>query len=151
MVGRRETLAARFAAEMCDLPPAVWERRASGSVSSHVAYVEDDPELADVIAEAWDLARSDPSETQVRSRAAPAGRVVVAQGGSWTLVARSGGPVLVLSDRIKGTLRIDRDPHEWVVAELTELVAELVNVSLGLPPYDEARIPPPPVPWRRPD
>ena len=147
---RRRALAETFATELCDLSPGVWQRRASGSVSSHVAYVEDDPELAEVIAEAWDLVRSGPPHDQVQSRPGTAGVVVAAHGESWSMVVRSGGPILVLSDRIKGTLRIDRDPHEWIVAELTELVAELINVSLGLPAYDESKIPPiPPLPWHR--
>jgi hypothetical protein len=148
--GRRRALAERFATELCDVPPAVWERQAFGSVSSHLAHVEDDPELAEVVADAWDVARSHPPHDQVQSRPGTAGRVVVAHGDTWTLVARSGGPVLVLSDRIKGVLRVDRDPHEWIVAELTELVTELINVSLGLPAYDESKIPPmPPLPWHR--
>ncbi|MBT8226472.1 MAG: hypothetical protein HKP61_23810 [Dactylosporangium sp.] len=143
---RRMTLATALATELCDLAPAVWKRRASGATCSHVAFVGDDPELADVVAEAWDAARLEPPEYQVLTRAGVAGMVVVVHGPTWSLVARSGGPVLVMSDRIAGVLRIDADPDCEV--ELTELVAELVNVGQGLPAFDESGLPPMPrLPW----
>jgi hypothetical protein len=145
----RRKLAGVYAAEMCDLPAGVWPRRALGSIVSQVLRVDDDPDLAEVIAEAWDLARGQPSPDEVASRSGVAGRVVTAHGASWSLIARSGGPVLVMSDVFGDVVRVDGDP-DWV-AELAELVAELVNVSQGLPAFDESQVPPMPrLPWHRP-
>ncbi|MBI3686097.1 MAG: hypothetical protein HY241_01945 [Actinobacteria bacterium] len=150
VMARRVGLAARLATELCDLSPGVWRRRAVGSVSSQVAYVNDDPELADVIAEAWGTVQTQPAGEWVRTRTGGFGAVVVTHGDWWSLIARTGGPVLVLSDRVRGVLRVDQDPS-WR-EELTELVAELANVGRGLPPFDESRLPPVPMlPWRHRD
>jgi hypothetical protein len=145
-VNRRVMLASALATELRDLPAPMWQRQARGATTSHVAFVGDEVELADVVAEAWDVARSQPSPGRVRAERGVSGMVVAAHGDTWSLVARSAGPVLILSDRIAGVLRVDRDPDCRV--ELSELVSELVNVAQGRPPFDESQIPPmPPLPW----
>ena len=142
---RRRALAAALATELCDLTPEVWRRRATGATRSHLAYLDDDVELADLVADAWDLVRAAPPHDQVHCRSGVAGMVVVTDGSTWTLVARSGGPILIVSDRIRGILRIDGDPYTQ--DELTELIAELINVGQGLPAFDEPQLPPmPPLP-----
>jgi hypothetical protein len=148
-VVQRRKLAGAYAAEMCELPAGVWPRRALGSIVSQVMRVDDDPDLAEAIAQAWDLARGQPSPDEVVSRAGVDGRVVVAHGAVWSLVAQLGGPILLMSDEFGDVVRVDGDP-DWA-AELAELVVELVNVSQGLPAFDESRIPPAPrLPWHRP-
>jgi len=147
-VGRRLALAGRLATELCDLTPAVWEQRAVGSVGSHLGYVSDDVELADVVAEAWGVtvAGAPVSPDAVQARGGAAGVVVVAHGRTWTMVARSGGPVLILSDRVAGVVRVDRDPE--CAAELSALVSGLSNVARGLPALDETVWSSmPPLPW----
>jgi hypothetical protein len=83
----RLAVAASFATELCDLAPVDWLRRSTGSTISHLAYISDDPELADVVAEAWDLARSTPPPGQVQTQSGVAGMVVIAHGDSWSVVA----------------------------------------------------------------
>jgi hypothetical protein len=74
--------------------------------------------------------------------------VVLVHGPDFSLAGRSGGPVLVVSDRIRGVLRIDRDPS-WQ-QELSTLIAELIAAGQGSEPFDESMVPPPPrMPWHR--
>jgi hypothetical protein len=117
-------------------------------MSSYITYLEDEPELAEIVAELWEVARSGPSPQGVSAQPGVAGMVVVAHRATFSLVCRSGGPALVLSDRISGVLRVDRDPS-WEV-ELSALVSELADVARGLAPFDESTVPPPPrMPWHR--
>ena len=137
---RRVTLAGRLAAELGELPAAVWQQRATGSVESFPARISDDVEVSEVIAQAWDLTLPgvlEPSAS-VQTRTGAAGVVIVAHGAKWSLVARSGGPVLILSDRIAGVVRVDLDPESG--AELAALVSALANVGRGLPARDEAAL-----------
>jgi len=54
----REGLAASLAAELRDFPASVWPVRSKGATSSYVTFIEDEPELADVVVALWDVARS---------------------------------------------------------------------------------------------
>jgi hypothetical protein len=145
---QRRKLAERFAAELRDLPTARWARQASGAELSQLAAISDDPALADIVAEAWELARSQPPAEQVWSRSGDAGVVVVAHGPAWSLVARSGGPVLVLSEAFEDIVRLEPDPDWLPEVELSVLVGELIAAARGEPPLDESQSPPmPPLPW----
>ncbi|BEL05579.1 hypothetical protein Q0Z83_037700 [Actinoplanes sichuanensis] len=56
--------------------------------------------------------------------------------------------MLVVSDRIRGVLRIDRDPSWQQV--LSALIGELIAVGQDSEPFDESMVPPPPrMPWHR--
>lgn len=148
---QRRRLAARFAGELCDLPPGRWRQAASGAQRSRVSYISGDPALGDIVAEAWDLARAQPSQDQVWSRTGDAGLVVVAHGQAWSLVARSGGPVLVLSEAFEGVVRLEPDEYWLPEVELSVLVGELVSASRGELPFDESQVPPMPrLPWHQP-
>jgi hypothetical protein len=110
--------------------------------------MEDEPGLAEIVADLWDVARSGPFPPGVTVQGGVAGAVVLVHGPDFSVVARSGGPALVLSDRIRGVLRVDRDPS-WQI-ELSALVSELIAVGQGSEPFDESSIPPPPpLPWHR--
>ncbi|MBT8228604.1 MAG: hypothetical protein HKP61_17675 [Dactylosporangium sp.] len=143
----RRALAATLATELCDLPPAAWQRQATPWI---LTYIDDDPELAAAVADAWDLARSQPSHDQVQTRSGAAGTVVAAHGDTWSLVARANGPILLLTNHIQSVIRIDKD-RSWQ-PDLTVLVSELIDVGRGLPPVNpnEHFLPsPPPQPWTR--
>ena len=147
---RRVRLAERLATELCDLAPEVWLQRAYGATASSRARIEDDPVLADVIAQAWDVARARPDPDLVWSRTGPGGVVVVAHGPGWSVVARAGGPMLLLAQGSQQLARVDGDP-DWA-GELAVLVEELLAASRGEPPFQESTLPPPPpMPWHHPD
>jgi hypothetical protein len=143
----RLRLAALFATELCDLPLAVWRARSEGAARSQLARIDDDVTLADIVAEAWDLARTRPVTTdQVTWQSGPGGAVVLAHGHTWSLLARAGGPVLVLSEAFTDVVRLE-DSTLWK-GELAILVGELLDAARGLPPFDETTLPPPPpLPW----
>ena len=144
----REALAGSLAGELRDLPASVWPVRSRGAASSYVAFMEDELELADIVVALWDVARSQPFPPGVSVQAGVAGTVVMVHGPDFSFVARSGGPALVVSDRIRGVLRVDRDPS-WQ-AELSGLISELIAVGQGSAPFDESMLPPPPrMPWHR--
>jgi hypothetical protein len=136
-------LAALFATELCDLPPALWRIRSEGATRSQRARIDDDETLADIVADAWDLARTRPlTPDQVHAQSGPGGAVVIAHGGTWTLIARSGGPTLVLSDTFTDIVQLEDAPL-WE-GELAVLVGELFDAAHGRPPFDESVLPPPP-------
>ena len=146
-LARRENAEA-LASELRDLPVSVWPVRSRGAASSYVVFIEDEAPLADLVVVLWDIARSRPFPPEVTVQAGLAGVVVLVQGPDFSLAGRSGGPVLVLTDRIRGVLRIDRDPS-WH-QELTILIGELIAVGQGSEPFDESVVPPPPrMPWHR--
>ncbi|BEL01933.1 hypothetical protein Q0Z83_001240 [Actinoplanes sichuanensis] len=127
---------------------SAWPVRSRGATTSYVAFVEDEIELADLVVVLWDISRSGPFPEEVSVHSGVAGTVVLVTGPDFSVVGRSGGPVLALSDRIRGVLRIDRDPG-WQ-AELSALISELIAVGQGAEPFDESTLPPPPpLPWHR--
>lgn len=138
----RKASAEALAAELRDLPAASWSVRSRGAASSYVAFIEDEPELADIVAALWDIARSGSFPPEVSVQPGAAGTALLVHGPDFSVAARSGGPVLVASDRIRGVLRVDRDPS-WAT-ELAALISELVAVGQGAPPFDESTVPPPP-------
>ena len=144
---RRVSMAGLFATELCDLPVGVWRSRASGAARSVRSRVDDDPLLADVVAELWDVARSRPVSDRVWSGTGAGGAVVVVHGPTWSVVARSGGPMLVVCEGF-AVARIENDP-DWAV-ELAVLTSELINAAAGLPPFDESSVQGwPRLPWHR--
>ncbi|TDO42317.1 hypothetical protein C8E87_6085 [Paractinoplanes brasiliensis] len=144
----REGTAAALAAELRDLPASVWPVRSRGAASSYVVFMEDEVALADLVVVLWDIARSGPFPPGVTVQSGVAGVVVLVNGPDFSVAGRSGGPVLVVSDRIRGVLRIDRDPS-WH-QELSTLIGELIAVGQGAEPFDESVVPPPPrMPWHR--
>jgi hypothetical protein len=144
----RRKLALVFAQEMAGHPGPVWARRALGSLMSVMAYVDDDADLAEMVAEAFELAREVPPRERVWSRSGPAGMVVVAHGPAWTFVARSGGPILLLAEKYTQVLRLDEDPG-WQ-GELGAMVTDLIAASEGRDPTaGVGELPAPPVPRGR--
>ncbi|WP_157751801.1 hypothetical protein [Actinoplanes derwentensis] len=147
-VTSRETLAGSLAAELRDMPASVWPARSRGAASSYVVFMEDEIVLVDLVVVLWDIARSGPFPPEVTVQAGVAGAVVLVHGPDFSVAGRSGGPVLVVSDQIRGVLRIDRDPS-WQ-QELSALIGELIAVGQGAEPFDESMLPPPPrMPWHR--
>jgi hypothetical protein len=137
-----------LASELRDLPASVWMARSRGAASSYVVFMEDEVALADLVVVLWDIARSRAFPPEVTVQSGVAGVVVLVHGADFSLAGRSGGPVLVVSDRIRGVLRIDRDPS-WQ-QELSALIGELIAVGQGSAPFDESVVPPPPrMPWHR--
>lgn len=121
-----------FARELAETPAGRWETTASGSVESVLAFVDDDAEVAEMVAEAFELSRERPARDRVWSRRGPAGVVVTAHGDSWTLVARQGGPILLLADGYAQPLRLEHDVS-WEL-ELTGAVEALVAAAEGRDP-----------------
>ncbi|MDR6316052.1 hypothetical protein [Actinoplanes couchii] len=141
-------LTSTLAAELRDMPASVWSQRSRGATGSYVMFIEDEVELADLVVVLWDIARSGPSPAGVSVQRGAAGTVLLVHGADFSLAARSGGPVLVVSDRIRGVLRLDRDPG--CQAELSALVSELIAVGQGGQPFSGSTLPPvPPMPWHR--
>lgn len=146
---RREALGSALATEMTHRSAASWAQDARGRLESVAVDIDKQPGAADAVADAFDLAYSQPSIQQVRVSDGVAGAVVLAHGPSWSVVARSAGPVLLLIDGTAAVLRVDLD-HGWET-ELNALVTALVRAGRGLPPLDESLMPGPPPdgPWRR--
>lgn len=113
--------------------------------------VDSHPLISDAVIGAWELARAHnppPSSDELIGRAGVAGVVVIAHGKTWSVVARSGGPFLVIHDWLDGVWRVDGDT-EWPY-EMAMIVSELWEVSQGRPPFDESQIPPmPKLPWHK--
>lgn len=133
---RRVQQAATFALELAILPGRRWQSQATGArLAMHIG-IDTEEVITDAVISAWELAREQPPPTrqQVYSTAGDAGRVVVGHGPSWSIVARSGGPFLVLSDAFEAVWRVDRD--ELWQAELGAIVSELIEVSQGRPAVD---------------
>ena len=95
------------------------------------ARVDGDPVLADVVAQARALAGSRPDDSLVRSQAGVGGYHQPAHGPTWSLVARSGGPVLVICEAYPDGVRIDADGDRQ--CDLAAMVAELITASRDQP------------------
>ena len=120
--------AVRLATELCDLSPEQWLLCSVGA-DAPIVTITEEPAVAEVIDQARVLARTRPAPDQVRSQAGAGGLVVVAHGPAWSLVARAGGPVLVLCASYPTGARIDADPSP----ELGALVADRIAVSRDRP------------------
>jgi hypothetical protein len=145
---RRLRLADRLATELCDLPPRVWAVRSQGANQSLRVSIEHEEVLADLMVEVWDLTRVRPlTPDLVVTRSGAGGSVLITHGDTWSLVARSGGPVLVVSDRLSYVVWVE--PSWWWEEELDAVVGALFDGVRGLPPITENDLPPVPPPWHR--
>jgi hypothetical protein len=124
---RRRAL--RLATELCDLSPGQWLLCSVGA-DAPIVSLDDEPVIAEAIGEARILGHTRPAPGHVRSQAGVGGLVVAAHGRDWSLVARSGGPVLVLCAQYPDGARLDTDSSP----ELGVLVAELIAVSRDYSP-----------------
>jgi hypothetical protein len=123
----RRRAALRLATWLCDYPRAA--RRAAFATDP---LSEDDPDpatpaLDTVLTQARALARSRPGRDLVCSQAGPGGLVVVAHTPDWSLVARSGGPVLVLARSGRHPRHVPTGPDGG--DEVATVVAELIAAS----------------------
>lgn len=145
---RRRRRADRLATELCDLPPGVWAARSEGANQSLRVSIEHEEVLADLMVQVWDLTRVRPLTPElVVTRSGAGGSVLVTHGDTWSLVARSGGPALVVSDRLSYVVRVEAS--WWWEDELDVLVRALFDGVRGLPPITEDDLPPVPPPWHR--
>jgi hypothetical protein len=139
-----------FVLELAILPGDRWVR-SKGAALALLTPVSDVAAVEEGVLAVWDLAREDPPPRMDRVYAVggDGGRIVVAHTMEVSLVARSGGPYLLLADRTgKAVWRIDGD-EVWA-ADLDEVVRELFEVAQGRPAIDESQIPPmPPLPWHQ--
>jgi hypothetical protein len=121
----RRRAALRLATWLCDYP-----RAAHRAIFATDALTEDDPDpavpaLDAVLTRARALARSRPGRDLVCSQAGPGGLVVVAHTPDWSLVARSGGPVLLLTRAGRHPRRVEDGPDggDEVATAVAELIA----------------------------
>lgn len=139
-----------FALELAMLPGRRW-LGSSASQLSLQSPVSAAQAIEDAVFAVWDLARQVPpaGREQVYSVGGDAGRIVVAHTDNASVVARSGGPFLIIVDSLgKMAWRIDTD--EIWADDLALIVRELFEVSQGRPAVDESAIPPMPrLPWHR--
>jgi hypothetical protein len=145
---RRRRLTDQFATELCDLPPAVWAVRAVGATQSLRVSIDHEDALVDLMVQVWDLTRVRPlTPDLVVTRSGAGGSVLVTHGDTWSLVARSGGPVLVVSDRLSYVARVEES--WWWEGELDAVVSALFDGVRGLPPITEDDLPPVPPQWHK--
>lgn len=143
---RRRRLADQLATELCDLPPAVWAVRAVGATQSLRVSIDHEDALVDLMVEIWDLTQVRPlTPDLVLTRTGAGGSVLVVHGDTWSFIARSGGPVLVASDRIPYVARVE--PSWWWEEELGVVVNALFDGVRGLPPVTWDDLPPVPPQW----
>lgn len=141
---------AEFALELAMLPGRRWES-SKGATLALMIGVSVVPPIEEAVLAVWDLAREDPPPGRDRVYAAfgDEAPVLVGHAESATVVARSGGPFLVMTDELGKTVwRVEAD-EVWA-QDLAEIVRELFEVSQGRPAVDESQIPPMPrLPWHR--
>ncbi|MEV6965707.1 hypothetical protein AB0M47_11365 [Hamadaea sp. NPDC051192] len=141
---------AEFALELAILPGRRWES-SKGATLALMTRVSAVPAIEEAVFAVWDLAREEPPPGRDRVYAAHGDEapIVVGHAESATLVARSGGPVLVMTDALGKTVwRVEGD-EVWV-QDLAEIFRELWEVTHGRPAVDESQIPRMPrLPWHR--
>ncbi|MEV4693134.1 hypothetical protein ACGFIP_04580 [Micromonospora zamorensis] len=141
---------AEFALELAILPGRRWES-SKGATLALMARVSAVPAIEEAVFAVWDLAREDPPPGRDRVYAARGDEapIVVGHAESATLVARSGGPVLVVADALGRTVwRVEAD-QMWA-EDLAEIFRELWEVAHGRPAVDESAVPAmPPLPWQQ--
>ncbi|MEV0271140.1 hypothetical protein AB0H43_20360 [Hamadaea sp. NPDC050747] len=141
---------AEFALELAILPGRRWES-CKGASLALMARIGAVPAIEEAVFAVWDLAREDPPPERDRVYAAQGDEaaIVVGHAASATMVARSGGPVLVMADALGRTVwRVEAD-EVWA-DDLAEIFRELWEVAHGRPAVDESAIPPMPrLPWHR--
>ncbi|MEV6927395.1 hypothetical protein AB0M46_23220 [Dactylosporangium sp. NPDC051485] len=158
---RGERLAARkrwrleqtglLAWELVVLQGRRWDRSRGASMSL-LARIGATLAFEEAVFAVWDLVREDPppDRERVYRLRGDFGPVAIAHTDDATLIARAGGPFLLMSDRVgERVWRIDGD-EVWD-EDLAEILREMVEVAEGRPAVDESQIPPMPVlPWHRP-
>jgi len=141
---------AEFALELAILPGRRWES-SKGAMLALMTRISAVPPIEEAVFAVWDLAREDPPPGRDRVYAAQGDEspIVVGHAESATIVARSGGPVLVMADALGKTVwRVEADAV-WA-DDLAEIFRELFEVAHGRPAVDESAIPPMPrLPWHR--
>lgn len=139
---------AEMALELAMLRGRRWESSA-GAARSLMTFIHGLPQMEEAVFAIWDVAREDPppGRDRVYSTSGDAGRVVVAHAEHASVVARSGGPFLIITDALgKIAWRVEAD-EVWK-EDLAEIFRELFEVSQGRPAVDESQIPPMPrLPW----
>jgi hypothetical protein len=141
---------AEMALELAILPGRRWESSA-GASRSLMAWIDSTPPIQEAVFAIWDLAREDPppERDRVYAVSGDAGRIVVAHAELATVVARSGGPFLIMVDSL-GKLAWRLEADEVWKDDLAEIFRELFEVANGRPAVDESQIPPMPrLPWHR--
>jgi hypothetical protein len=151
LAGRRAwrwQTSAEIALELAILPGRRWEA-SRGAARSLMAFIDPTPAISEAVFAIWDLARDDPppGRDRVYSVSGDAGQIVVAHAEDASVVARSGGPFLVMTDALgKMAWRVEAD-EVWK-NDLAEIFRELWEVAHGRPAVDESQIPPMPrLPW----
>jgi hypothetical protein len=145
---RRIRACATLALELTTLPGRRWES-SPGASRSLMAFIDSVPQLQEAVFAVWELARQLPPAGRdlVYSVGGDGGQVVVAHTEVASVVARSGGPFLLLADGL-GRLawRVESD-QVWK-DDLAMIFYELFEVAHGRPAVDESGIPPMPrLPW----
>jgi hypothetical protein len=142
--------AAEFALELAILPGRRWES-SKGATLALMTRVSAVPPIEEAVFAVWDLAREEPPPGRDRVYAARGDEapIVVGHAEAATVVARSGGPVLVMADALGRTVwRVEAD-EVWA-QDLAEIFRELWEVAHGRPAVDESAIPPMPrLPWHQ--
>jgi len=144
----RVARSAEFALELAILPGRRWES-SKGATLALMTRISAVPAIEEAVFAVWDLAREDPLPGRDRVYAAQGDEaaIVVGHAESATMVARSGGPVLVMTDALgRSVWRVEAD-QVWA-PDLAEIFRELWEVAHGRPAVDESQIPPMPrLPW----
>lgn len=136
--------------EMVALQGRRWDRSRGASMAL-LARIGATLAIEEAIFAIWDLVREQPppDRERVYRLRGDFGPVAVAHAQDATLIARAGGPFLLMVDRVGDRVwRIDGDAV-WD-EDLAEILREMVEVAEGRPAVDESQIPPMPVlPWHR--
>jgi len=128
-----------------------WDRSRGASMALRARISATLP-IEEAVFAVWDLVRDDPppDRERVYRLRGDFGPVAIAHAEDATLIARPGGPFLLMVDRVgERVWRIDGDVV-WD-EDLAEILREMIEVAEGRPAVDESQIPPMPVlPWHRP-
>lgn len=146
----RVARSAEFALELAILPGRRWES-SKGAMLALMTRISAVPQIEEAVFAVWDLARENPPPGRDRIYAAHGDEapIVVGHAESATMVARSGGPFLIMADALGKTVwRVEAD-QVWA-QDLAEIFRELFEVAHGRPAVDESQVPPMPrLPWHR--
>lgn len=122
-----------------------WDRSRGASMTL-LARIGATLPIEEAVFAIWDLVREDPppGRDRVYRLRGDFGPVAIAHAAEATLIARAGGPFLLMADKVgERVWRIDGDAV-WD-EDLAEILREMVEVAEGRPAVDESQIPPMPV------
>lgn len=145
---RRVQACAELVLELAILPGQRWESSA-GASRALMAWVDSVPAVQEAVFAIWELARLDPPAGRdlVYAASGDGGQIVVAHAERASVVARSGGPFLVLAD-VLGKLAWRVEADEVWKDDLAMIFYELFEVAHGRPAVDDSGIPSMPhLPW----